>query len=202
MVEESLDSVAASRAHLYRFLSAVLADPPDAEAIDTLAGPGLLDELSLSNSATQHALDGLTDWAATVTDPDEEAEMLAREHTRLFVGPRPVLQIHESYYADDYLGEPLARVKGTYTGLDIAPAADLREEPDHAAVELAALSLLFERDDDEQVTLFLREHGWWMPELAADIETHADSGFYRAVAGLLDALISQDASRLDVSLES
>ena len=200
MAEESLDPVATSRAHLYRFLSAVIADPPDSAAIDALTA-GMLEDLSLPDATTQHALDGLTDWAAAVTDVDAEADRLAREHTRLFVGPRPVLQIHESYYADEYLGKPLARVKGTYAGLDIAPASDLREEPDHAAVELAALSLLFERGEDEQVALFLREHGWWLPDLADDIEAHADSAFYGVVASLLDALVRQDAARLDVTLE-
>jgi len=201
MADQQLDPVAASRADLYRFLSAVLADPPDETAVETLVTSGIAPASELPDAAARSAVERLTWWAEGVTDPQEEADRLAPEHTRLFVGPRPVLQAHESYYSDDFLGEPLARVTGSYAGFEIAPTADLREEADHAAVELAALALLFERGDDGQVVTFLSEHGWWLPELATDIRERASEPFYEAVGELLEELVRADADRLDVRLE-
>ena len=195
MDDKERHPVATARADLYRFLSSVMADPPDGQAIESLVVSGFQPE-TLPDTPTQSAVETLTGWADQVTDPDAEADRLAREYTRLFVGPRPVLQAHESYYAGDFLGEPLARVSGTYAGLTLAPAADLREEADHVAVELAALGLLFERGEDDQVATFLREHSWWLPELATDIQEQTNEPFYEAVAEMLEELVRADRNRL------
>ena len=189
---------------LYRFVSGVLADPPTAAAIEEFQAGAIPEPDGLSPGPLHDGFTSLREWAENVDDPSEAAAALEREHTRLFVGPRPNLQIHESYYADDYLGEPLAAVKGTYAGIGIQPSDDLREEADHAAVELAALSVLSrreaERPDDKR--LFLREHGWWLPALAADLRESAESQFYSAIADVLDGLVRFDAERFEVDLES
>jgi len=202
MSDATTDPTVASRAYLYRLLSAVLADPPDSSAVAELVDGGLVDDADPPDPAGERALGALADWAETVEDPELEAERLAREHTRLFVGPRPALQLHESYYAEDYLGEPLAAVKGSYGALGIAPGEELREEADHAAVELAALAVLFERGDREDVRFFLAEHGWWFETLAADVREAASGPFYTAVADALGALVRSDFERFDVEGDS
>lgn len=201
MTGATTDDIDEEIAALYRFVSSVLADPPDSEGVTRLLGTAFEPNPGEISGPLEDGLAGLTAWTNAVSDPAEEAERLEREHTRLFVGPRPALQIHESYYADDYLGEPLARVKGTFAGLDIAPGEDLREEADHAAVELAAIALLKERGDRQAVEAFLSEHGWWFPELAEDIRNAADGRFYAAIADLIDGLVELDAERLGIELE-
>ncbi len=202
MSDATTDPIVASRAHLYRLLSAVLADPPDAAAVAELADGGLVEEVDPPDPASERALGAIANWAEGVEDHEREAERLTREHTRLFVGPKPALQIHESYYAEDYLGEPLAAVKGSYGALGIAPGEELREEADHAAVELAALAVLFERGDREDVRFFLAEHGWWFERLATDVREAASGPFYAAVADALDALVRDDLERFDAGAGS
>lgn len=192
---------ASDLADLYAFVSSVLADPPDEVAVERL-----LSEQFPRDSSPQ-ALDNgfrtLSRWQSEAEGPAEAADELRKAHTRLFVGPRPSLQIHESYYADDYLGEPLAAVKDTYAGLGIQPSEDLKEEADHAAVELAALSVVSRREADspDDKRLFLREHGWWFPVLAEDLRETAESEFYRAIADVVDGLVRFDAERFEVDVE-
>ena len=187
---------------LYDFLSSAFADPPEPEAIAELASVDLgVDGPTAGETSLGDGLEALREWGDSVDDPQAEADRLAREHTRLFVGPKPVLQIHESYYAEDYLGKPLAKVKGTYAAQNLQPGEDLREEADHAAVELAALATLCRRGDEEDVAFFLREHGWWLPELAEDVREMTDEPFYEAIATILDGLVEFDATRLEVDLE-
>ncbi len=195
---QTTDAVA-EIADLYAFCSAMLADPPDETAITRLANETFPEELSLQ--ALENGYRSLETWQSTVDDPSAEADRLRTVHTRLFVGPRPRLQLHESWYADDYMGEPLAAVKGTYRGLDIRPTASLREEPDHLAVELAALELLARDGDDDVRRMFYRNHGWWLPSAATDIQEVSDDEFYRAIGWLLEGAIEADAHYLGVDLD-
>ena len=192
---------------LYEFCAGVIADPPDAAAVERLLDAPLPGSRDAPNESLERGFDRLREWRREVDDPAAEAERLALEHTRLFVGPRPALQVHESYYADEYLGEPLARVRGTLDAVGVDPADDLREEADHVAVELSALATLSHREagpDDaasSDTAFFLREHGWWFPALASDLEEASDGRFYAGVAALVEGVVRLDAERHGVSLE-
>lgn len=189
-------------AELYGFCAGVLADPPEPAAIRQLTATGLPDPEAAPNDQLRHGFELLDRWRCSVDDAADVAADLERTHTALFVGPRPDLQVHESYYADDFLGKPLARVQGSYRELGIEPAPDLREEADHAAVELAALALLTRREkaDNQDKAFFLREHAWWFEELAADIAETADSEFYRGVGAIAAGLVRLDAERMEIEL--
>lgn len=190
---------AADLADLYAFLSGVLADPPSEAAVDRLASEQLPTDASPQALANGYRL--LSKWQSTVSDPAEEADRLKRVHTRLFVGPRPKMQAHESWYADDYLGEPLAAVKQTYRDLGIEPSEHLREEPDHVAVELAALEMLARDGADDYRRAFLSAHGWWLPAAAADIKELTDDTFYEAVGWLAEGAVEADAYLLGLELD-
>lgn len=185
---------------LYDFASGAFADPLDASAIDALRSGPLPDPESVAEERLADGLDRLADWIETVDDPEAAADELERVHTDLFVGPRPSLQIHESYYADDFLGDPLAAVQSMFDRLGIKPTDDLREEADHVAVELAALRELSAAGDDEAKAAFLREHGWWFDDLAADVRETTDHDLFRAVADIAAGLVAVDADRQGVDL--
>ena len=188
----------ATLAQLYDLLAGVLADPPDEATVDALASGPLPDPAVAPNDRLKAGLTGLVAWGETVTDPAAEADRLTTEFTHLFVGPRPKLQIHESYYEGDYLGEPLAAVTDTYERLGIAPAPDLKEEADHAAVELAALRELTVKDGDEK-RVFLEAHGDWFSELAADVRDTTEEPFFEAIADMVAGLIAFDTERQGVA---
>lgn len=182
------------RAHLWEFLAVALDSPPDAETVMSLQ------QWDITDILVEH-LDGadqIQRWQQSVQDPTSAAKELRREFTRLFSGPRPQLQIHESYYAGDFLGQPVIDVKSTYRDFDIWPAADTSKEADHAAVELSALSLLLTQDGD--VATFLNQHGWWIPSLGEDIQQETENAFYSAVGTLISELIAIEMDAWNVEL--
>jgi TorA maturation chaperone TorD len=190
----------ATIARLYDLVATVLADPPDEALVRSLRDDGLPAPDLAPNDRLAAGLRGLQAWADAVDDSGDEADRLEAAHTRLFVGPRPRLQIHESWYEDDFLGEPLATVANDYEALGVEPAPDAREEADHAAIELAALRELSERavEDPEPKATFLAAHGGWFDALADDITAAADDEFYPAVADLVAGLVAFDAARREV----
>ncbi|MFP4529887.1 MAG: molecular chaperone [Halodesulfurarchaeum sp.] len=187
----------ATLAELYDLLAGALADPPDAGTVETLAEGPLPDPGIAPNDQLQAGLETLAAWGESVSDPAAEAEQLAAEFTRLFVGPRPKLQIHESYYEGDYLGKPLAAVTETYKQLGVAPAPDLKEEADHAAVELAALRELT-AENEARKQIFLEAHGDWFADLGADIAEATDEAYFEAIADMVSGLVAFDAGRQGV----
>lgn len=198
---EEIDPTAAETlAQLYDFVASVLADPPEAEWVRNICEDSLPSSHLAPNDRLEAGFENLEKWAESVDDPVTESEHLETEFTRLFVGPRPKLQIHESWYAGDFLGEPLAAVSRTYEDLGIEPAPDLKEEADHAAVELAALRELSRRevDDPGGKDTFLEKHGAWFDDLADDIRDEADGRFYPAIADIVAGLVAFDADRRGV----
>lgn len=194
MTTEDTSTADATLAQLYDLLSAVLADPPAPETVSALADGPLPDPSIAPNDRLQAGLQKLDAWGDSVTDPEAEATRLASEFTTLFVGPRPKLQAHESYYEEDFLGEPLAAVTESYRELGIEPAPDLKEEADHAAVELAALRELTTEGRAEK-RVFLETHGHWFEDLAEDVIEATDEPFYEAVADVFAGLIAFDRRR-------
>ncbi|WP_331235249.1 TorD/DmsD family molecular chaperone [Natronorarus salvus] len=190
------DDTTTELADLYAFVSGVVADPPDEAAIERLAAEPF--PADARPQALENGFRLLEQWRTGVDDPATAADELRRAHTKLFVGPRPKMQAYESWYADDYLGKPLAAVKASYRDLEIHPSAELREEGDHAAVELAALEILARDGDDEHRRAFLAAHGWWLPKLADDVRELAEGPFYEGVGWLIDGLVEIDTYLLSL----
>lgn len=124
-------------------------------------------------------------------------DQLTTEYTRLFVGPRPPVVAHESYYREDteFLGEGLADVEASYGALGWSPPDSYPEEDDFLAVELAFLRYLIERQRrgaEEAVGFertFLDEHLLtWIDEFVADLRAETDEDLYLAVASIVDGL--------------
>ncbi|UPV73769.1 molecular chaperone TorD family protein [Halorussus limi] len=116
---------------------------------------------------------------------------LATEYTRVFVGPRPPVLAHETYYREDadFLGEGLAEVSASYAAAGWSPPEEYPEEDDHLAVELAFLRYLVDRQrrGDEETfgfeRVFLDEHLLqWVEAFADDVLAETDEPLYRAGA--------------------
>lgn len=136
------------------------------------------------------------------------------EYWRLF-GPGGIVSPYETEYdplVNARKGHELADLLGFYTAFGFK----LREGelPDHLAVELEFLSLLFLKllyarragmHEAEEVTStaiasFLRDHlGRWVAAFAERVEREADSETFRAVARLLLAFIQEECRLFGVT---
>lgn len=133
-----------------------------------------------------------TNEGRSVEDVQDELET---KYTRVFVGPRPPVLAHETYYREDedFLGEGLAQVQASYAAAGWNPPEAYPEEDDHVAVELAFLRYLVDRQrrGDEETfgfeRVFLDEHLFhWVEAFAEDVLDTTDEPFYRAGAKVVE----------------
>lgn len=187
---------------LYGFAASAYGDPLDATTIEALQSGALPDPEDVGEERLAEGLRELAAWLDDVEDVEAAAAEVERVHTDLFVGPRPTLQIHESYYAGDFLGTPLAAVNEMLDRFGVRPSADSHEEADHAAIELAALRELTaaEAEAPDQKDAFLREHGWWFEALADEVREATDHPLFVALADLTAGTVALDADRRGVQL--
>jgi TorA maturation chaperone TorD len=194
------DAIYAARVELIDFCIECLHDTPD----EAFVGRLLSGEYELPADSVNGRLDaGFDHLEAFVEanrdrDPAEVAEELAVEYTRVFVGPRPPVLAHETYYREDteFIGEGLAEVTASYSAAGWNPPENYGEEDDFVAVELAFLRNLVDRQraGKEETfgfeRVFLDEHLLrWVEDLAADVEDETDEPFYLAAANVLAGLV-------------
>jgi TorA maturation chaperone TorD len=193
-----------ARLELVTFLIDAFADVPDEEFVGNL----LDGDVRLPDDEVNERLDeGFDELRAFVAenedrDPATVQDELEREFTRLFVGPRPPILPHETYYREDtdFRGEGLARVEASYGGSGWQPPESYPEENDYVAVELAFLRYLVRqqragrRETFGFQRVFHEEHlSEWIDELAADIRERTDERFYAAVASILEGYVAFEA---------
>jgi len=190
----------ASRLELVDFLIEALHDVPDEEFVaDLLSGDLEVPEDEV-NVPLDHGFDELRAFVDENADREPAAvrDELEREYTRVFVGPRPPVVAHETYYRDDmdYLGEGLAKVEASYGAAGWSPPEDYPEEDDFVAVELAFLRHLIDRQRrgaEEAVgfeRVFLDEHALqWVEPFVTDLRDLTDSRFFVAVASIYEGVL-------------
>jgi TorA maturation chaperone TorD len=190
-----------ARLDLVDFAVEVFWDVPETSFVQSLLGP----ETALPDDPVNDRLDEgfsmLRSWRAENEGRGAEAvrEELEREYTDLFVGPRPPVLPHETYYRDDtdFIGEGLAEVSASYAAAGWSPPEEYPEEDDFLAVELAFLRHLVERQRAGEESafgyerVFLDEHLLrWTDDFVADVREQADPGLYRAGALVFGGLVT------------
>ena len=127
-------------------------------------------------------------------DPAEVRAELNRAYTAVFVGPRPPVLLHETYYREDtdFIGEGLAEVEASYSAAGWTPPDDYGEENDFLAVELAFLRWLVDRQRAGMEEafgyerVFLDQHLLpWVGAAVDDIEAETDHDLLLATGDLL-----------------
>ncbi|MHB0915826.1 MAG: TorD/DmsD family molecular chaperone [Thermoleophilia bacterium] len=192
---------ALARAGICRLLARVFSAKPSPELVAGLKEARMLEVLaSLGVDFDDDFIEG---------DAGEQAEALAVEFTRLFVGPGQHIAAYESVFVRGYAedearlwGEATGEVEKFYreAGLEVETAGEI---PDHIGIELEAMAELAaaeaaRRDEgaaDEASRLwalqqqFAREHlARWLPEFCRTVVEQADSEFYRGMAALVGGL--------------
>lgn len=130
------------------------------------------------------------------------------DYTRLFVGPsQPLAMPYASFWL---VADPSQRHEATMAVLDLYAeggfevSEDIRELPDHVAVELEFLyALLFARNQAQPAELasaterhrrFAVEHlGGWIGQFASAVNSAAETAFYRELAGITMTFLGGEA---------
>lgn len=193
------DAVYAARIELIDFLITAFWDAPDETFLQSLFDDSKLPEKRV-NDALDEGFAELTRFVEANRDRPIAAVKaeLEREYTRVFVGPRPPVLAHETYYRDDtdFIGKGLAEVQATYSAAGWNPPEEYPEEDDFLAVELAFLRHLITRQREGQVEtfgyerVFLDEHlEHWIDAFVSDVHEKSEKPFYRAAASILAGIV-------------
>jgi hypothetical protein len=134
-----------ARLELVDFLIDVFWDTPTEEFVERLLdGDPSFPEGSV-NEPLDEGLAMLREWIEQNRgrSPETVQDELSREYTRLFIGPRPPVLPHESYYREDvdFLGDGLSAVEASYGAAGWQPPEDYPEE---------AYDILLEGSGDEK----------------------------------------------------
>lgn len=194
------DEIYEARLELVDFPIEVFHDVPT----EAFVGRLLDDEIRVPEDSVNETLDrGFEQLQAFIDanegeDPEELREELNKEYTRLFVGPRPLVLAHETYFRDDteFIGEGLAEVEASYSAAGWSSPEDYPEEDDHIAVELAFLRRLIQlqRAGAEEAfgyeRVFIDEHlGQWIDDFAATVREETDELLFLAGADVAAGLV-------------
>ena len=206
---------ARARTDMYRFLSAAFLEPPSKTLVAALAKSGVIEELEEVFGAA--AVDDLRQFVGAYQG---DLESLDQEFQDLFMVPLGrYVTPYEAVYRDERVvgeervngllsGPSTLAVKELYREAGAAITEDFKDLPDHVGLELACMKFLCEQEarawkrrglDDAQrlrdlQKRLLHEHLLqWVPALCGRIRENAPGPFYRGIAGLTLAYLSQDA---------
>lgn len=189
-----------ARLELVDFAISVLWDVPDESFVEAL----LSGEVRLPADEVVPALDEGFAELERFREANRERPLeavlddLEVAYSRTFVGPRPPVVAHESYYREDteFLGEGLADVQAAYAAAGWSSPEEYPEEDDFVAVELAFLRHLIERQREgaEEALgyerVFIDEHvGTWVEDFADDVRETTDEELLRAGALVAQGLV-------------
>jgi len=189
-----------ARLELIDFCIEIFWDVPDESFVERLLGGEIETPEGSVNEPIDEGFEALMRWREANRDRPAETvhDELNREYTDLFVGPRPPVLPHETYYREDtdFLGEGLAEVEASYGAAGWSPPEDYPEEADFIAVELAFLRYLVERQraGGEEAfgfeRVFLDEHlDHWVDAFVEDAREEADPGLFLAAVLVFQGLV-------------
>lgn len=189
-----------ARIEVVDFLVETFWDVPDRGFVERLLGDGVVLPSDPVNEPMDEGFAMLSRWRdANRGEPIEAVhDAIEREYTELFVGPRPPVLPHETYYREDteFVGQGLAEVEASYAAAGWTPPEDYPEENDFVAVELAFLRHLIEgqRSGREETfgyeRVFIDEHlSRWVDAFVEDLGEEADPGLFLAAGLILAGLV-------------
>jgi len=175
----AIDDTAVARSQQYALLATLLARPPNAALLKSLA-----------RIESDQTLLGLAHKALSGAANGKDAATVAREYFDLFIGVgRGELLPYGSYYLTGFLHErPLARLRVDLADLGIERVDRQCEPEDHAAILCEVMSGLavgeFAAPVERQRYFFDRHLGPWMARFFADLESAKTADFYRPVGAI------------------
>jgi len=187
--------------------AAALFAPPDGTTIADLQQDDVL--TAIGEYVRKWGGDGqLPAGFAQLTDREESLSALQEEYARLFGPWEEKISLVESTYkpwtGDKQCGMVFAASKGLVMGdhalhmLELYHQSSLevpeeyRSRPDHLALEMEFLALLYRSASEEQVECFVRDHLDWISELKEAMEKAKPLSFYRSAVELLHLFLQNE----------
>lgn len=221
-MEADLDttlSPAMPHSFTYRWLAGFFSGELSAEAMAFYRGGDgavLLEDLAHS-PPLEPFVEAIRSAIADCHRLDERRLDLAAAFAKLFLGaggPKSAPPYESAYRSESGMlfQEPMAQMAELLRQLDMSVADTLKEPPDHIAIELNALAILSEREEqvrqsgeprlaevlcDQRVALLDDHLLAWLPDFAADCAKHDSSGFYAAAANAVLGFSRADRTSLN-----
>lgn len=189
-----------ARIEVVDFLVEVFWDVPELAFVERLLSEEVVLPTDPVNDGMDEGFGMLRAWRSENAgrEPGAVHDELEAEYTTLFVGPRPPVLPHETYYREDtdFIGQGLAEVEASYAAAGWTPPEAYPEENDFVAVELAFLRHLVDAQSSGREEafgyerVFLDEHlSRWVPAFVEDLRDEADPGLFVAAGLTLGGLV-------------
>lgn len=209
---------AAARGDMYRFLSAAFLAPPSERLVAPFLSGEFLKEIAGTFGPAADA-----DLCLFARQFQGDYERLDQDFQSLFMVPLGrYVTPYEAVYRDErevgdtrirglLMGPSTLAVKQLYREAGMTISEDYQDLPDHVGLELACMEFLcqaerqaWEREDPTEVRRVRHLEGrllhdhllQWVPALCQRIRENASGPFYRGIAGLTLAYLSQEAKTL------
>jgi TorA maturation chaperone TorD len=215
---------AEGRGQMYRFLSAAFLAPPSERFVAPFLTGAFLKEME---AAFEPAT--IEDLSQFAREFQGDYERLDQEFQGLFMVPLGrYVTPYEAVYRDErevgdtrlrglLMGPSTLAVKQLYREAGMAISEDYKDLPDHVGLELACMEFLcqvegqaWEREDLTEVRRVRHLEGrllhdhllQWVPALCQRIRENAPGPFYRGIASLTMAYLSQESKTVDDRIEA
>ncbi|SHG73511.1 TorD/DmsD family molecular chaperone [Halobaculum gomorrense] len=189
-----------ARIELIDFPIEVFHDTPSREFLDRLLSGDVRVPEDHVNDHLDAGFDHVRAFVEANADADRD-ELYAdvkQKYTTVFVGPRPPVLLHETYYRDDtdFIGQGLAEVESSYSAAGWQPPEEYGEENDFVAVELAFLRWLVDKQRQGMEEAFGYERVFldthlttWVEAAVDDVHEETDNDLFLAAAEILLGLV-------------
>jgi TorA maturation chaperone TorD len=91
------------------------------------------------------------------------------------------------------MGDSALHMRAIYRQVSLEVPEGFRSMPDHLALELEFLALLYRSGSVEQIERFIGDHLGWIPELKAVLEKANPHPFYKNAVEIIDQFLQQEA---------
>lgn len=194
-----------ARQAVYSLLQRLFFDRPDEALYQWLSEEQPFAQFPIMLSEESSAYLKAADAALPQTTLDE----LRQDYTELYIGPgRMSVPIWESVYRNEerrLFDQHTLQVRETYARHGMEFTLKNKKPEDHVAIELEFMRVLTERllktldmDDENAEYILLQEQEQfltghmlpWFPKFVALTQEHAQTEFYRSLAGVLDGFLA------------
>jgi len=195
-------------------LLAALFSPPEKEATEEMRA-GQAPSFFLQNISSWGGESAFLKAFQSPTESEDLFRVLQNEYDRLFLNPRGAsVSLVESFYkswTDDpkcrlsfarekgfIMGDAALHLLALYENSGLQVAEEFQSRPDHLAVELEFLSLLYRMSAGRAIKKFIDDHLDWLPQLKEKLNQAQAHPIYSGALEALCLFLAGERVRLEM----